>query len=224
LNSIIQRSTLFTNDFQVAIISDSHNYYKYLRKQINLINKNKNKIAFVIHTGDATNLGLKVEWDFFYNEIKRLDIPIVMAIGNHDMLSNGKEIYQKLFGKDLDFTFSFKQTKFILFNNNNWESSGLVPNLNFIDKQLSNSIATHDLLFGHIQFDDPDRFTNSEIENMKRLVNLYDVNYVISGHNHNAGAGVFGVATRLTVGASVKGELLLLFISDEDIDYQYVSI
>jgi hypothetical protein len=36
LNSIIQRSTLFTNDFQVAIISDSHNYYKYLRKQIKL--------------------------------------------------------------------------------------------------------------------------------------------------------------------------------------------
>lgn len=221
LDYIADRSSVFGNDFKVAVLSDTHDYYKNLEKQIQYINDNKDEIAFVIHTGDATNLGLLPEWEMYLDEMGKLEIPYVMVIGNHDLLSNGKSLYKKLFGNDLNMTFDFKQTRFILFNNNNWESSGTVPNTNYVEEQLSTSGQTHNLFFAHVQYDDPDRYTESEINVMENLVSTYGVSHVINGHNHNFGAGSFSTATRLTVGSSHKGRVLILSISDSGVSYEF---
>lgn len=223
LNSIAFRDGEFTNSFKVAIISDSHDYYSDLAKQVEYINNRKSEIAFVIHTGDATNLGLKSEWEMFASFFTKLKVPYLLAIGNHDLLSNGLDIYKQMFGRDLNFSFVFKQTKFILYNNNNWETEGDAPNLNFLEQELSSSTSTHDVLLAHVQADDPDRYTSSQIDDLKNIVNSHGVSYIINGHNHNYGDGSFGTATRLTAGASVKGKLLILSISDGGISHEFVS-
>ena len=225
LNSVENRSSSFTNTFKVAVISDSHDYYEELAKQVKYINNNKDEIAFVIHTGDATNLGLKPELNLFRDKIDELKIPLIMGIGNHDLLSNGKDIFQKRYGKQLDYSFVFKQTKFILINNNNWESSGMVPDLGWLEKELVASTDTHKIILGHVQPDDPERYSTKMISDTKNLVNSFGVDYFINGHNHNPSEGTFGTAKRLTAGSSFKGKLLILEISDAfGVQFEFVKM
>ncbi len=223
LVEITNRESSFTNSFKVAVISDTHDYYKELEEQISYINSRKNEIAFVIHTGDATNLGMIQEYDLFLDELEELDIPFLVLIGNHDMLSNGTILFKQLFGNDLNFTLDFKQTRFIMFNNNNWESSETAPNINYIEDQLSSSSQTHNLLLGHVQFDDSVRYSDAEIEEMENLVTTYSVSHVINGHNHNPGSGSFSNATRLTVGSPPKGKLIILSIDDSGVTHEFIN-
>mgnify|MGYP000518901017 CR=1 FL=1 len=212
-----------SDNFKVAVISDTHDYYSDLDKQVKYINDRKNEIAFVLHTGDSTNLGLQVEFDMFLEFIDKLKVPFVMVIGNHDMLTNGVDIYKKYFSSKLNFSFSFKQTKFILFNNNNWESTGEIPNLNFVEKELQASSATHNILLAHVQPDDDHRYSQREIDDMKALVDAHGVKLFINGHNHNYGAGTFGSAKRITVGSPVKGKIVILSITNAGITSEHLD-
>jgi len=223
LSKIITRSTKFSNKYKVAVIADSHNYFKDLNKQVHYINRNYKDIAFVIHLGDVTNFGLLLEWEMFLAVMDKLRVPFLLVIGNHDMLLNGIEIYKKMFGNNLNFSFSFKQTKYILYNNNNWESDELAPDFYFLQNELELSKDTSNILFGHVQADDPDRYTKNQRDEMRYLVNAYEVDYILNGHNHNYGHGFLGNSIRLTAGSSSKKKLLLLSISDEGNSYDFVS-
>lgn len=223
LKSIDTRASEFTNSFKIAVLSDSHDYYTDLKKQVDCINAMADEIAFVMHTGDATNLGMLVEWETFRSFVKELKVPLLMVIGNHDMLTNGTSIYTQMFGKSLNYSFVFKQTKFILINNNNWESDGVAPDLGFVESELASSTQANKIILGHVQPDDTDRYKSSQINDMKNLVNTHNVNYFINGHNHNYGEGSFGTATRVTVGAAVKGKLLILNISDSGVTHSFIN-
>lgn len=223
LKEIEARAASFGTSFKVAVISDSHDYYTDLAKQVKYINKNKNEIAFVIHTGDATNLGLAGEYEMFESFMEDLKVPYLVVIGNHDMLTNGRKIFKQMYSSDLDYSFTFKQTKFILFNNNNWETEGSAPNLNFIEEELQSSTATNNILMMHVQVNDSDRFSNSEISDFESIVSANNVQYLINGHNHNANESIFGGAKRLTVGSPVKGKLLILSISNGGVTHDYVT-
>jgi len=221
--SIHERESKFNNNYSIAVISDSHNYYRDLELQIKYINKNKEKIAFVVHTGDATDLGLLVEWEMFYNIIQKLEVPIVMVIGNHDLLTNGLEIYQQLFGYHLDFSFVFKGSNFVFINNNNWESTGDVPDIDYINDELRKTKA-NSILFSHVSLSDLDRFTKSEVETTKKLIIQNNVGYVINGHDHNHNTASFGNAIQLTTGASVKGYILMIHIERNNIEHDFIRI
>lgn len=223
LKRISDLSSLGSSSFKVAVISDSHDYYSSLKKQVDYINKYKEDISFVVHTGDATNLGLVLEWQMFDQFMSQLKIPYLLVIGNHDILSNGKKIYQQMYGSRLNFSFVFKQTKFILFNNNNWESEGDVPDMNFLENELNSSSVVHNIFMAHVQGDDSDRYSNSKIQEMKSLVSTYNVKYFLNGHNHNASESNFAGSVRLTVGSSVKGKLLVLSFTNGGVTHEYVS-
>lgn len=223
LKKIETLNSVGSSSFKIAVISDSHDYYSSLKKQIDYINAHASEISFVLHTGDATNLGLATEWEMLDLFMSELKMPYILVIGNHDMLTNGEEIFKQMYGEELDFSFIFKQTKFVVFNNNNWESDGNAPDFNFLESELSSSTSTHLIVLGHVQPDDSDRYSNAEISRMKNIVSTNNVSYFLNGHNHNASAGEFGGAVRLTVGASSKGKLLLISITDGGITHEYVS-
>ena len=221
---IKNREVLFSDTYQIPIIGDSHNYYSNLIKQINYINRNKSTIPFVIHVGDVTNFGLLLEWEMFYEIIKKLEVPFILVIGNHDLLLNGKEIYKQMFGDDLNFSLTFRQTKYIFYNNNNWESNGIVPDYKFLEKELELSDSRNFILSGHIQPDDRERFTKYEIDRLINLINSYNVKFHLNGHNHNYSAGHFGKSIRLTAGSSSKGRLLILQVNNNENTYEFIVL
>ncbi|MDP7320636.1 MAG: metallophosphoesterase [Bacteriovoracaceae bacterium] len=223
LIKISAKESQVSSSFKIAIISDTHDYYSDLEKQVDYINNLSNDIAFVLHTGDATNLGMLVEWETFREKIEQLEVPFLLAIGNHDMLTNGVDIYKQIFGRKLDFSFVFKQTEFFIINNNNWESDGTAPNLSYLESMLKKSSATHKIILGHVQPDDDHRYSESQIQEMKNLIDTYSVKYFINGHNHNYGVGSFATAKRVTVGSSVKGKILILTINNSSVEDEHVS-
>lgn len=222
LTSIKNNEGTTSSTFKIAVISDTHNYYNELEEQVEYINDHKDDYAFLIIGGDLTNLGLLGEFETTKKILQKLQIPYLSAIGNHDLLSNGSSIFDQMFGPR-DFAFEFKQSKFIFFNNNNWESSGLVPDLDFVESELSSSAMTNNILVAHVSPLDSDRWSEQEKADMQSLVDTYNVDYFLNGHDHNPGDGTFGVATRVTIGASNKGKILELNISNTGVTHQFVD-
>ena len=54
------------------------------RAFINDVNKNQRNADLVVITGDIAHNGIKESYQLFKEELKRLDLPSVIMIGNHD--------------------------------------------------------------------------------------------------------------------------------------------
>lgn len=220
---IAERESKFSNSFKVAIFSDTHDYYEELDEIIAYINAHQDEYAFAIVMGDITNIGLLKEFKTARKFLSKLKIPYITTIGNHDLLTNGGYIYEQLFGKET-YSLDFKQTKFILYNNNNWESFYKVPNMSWIDDQLTSSGQTHQILLAHVAIDDDVRFSSSIIDQFKTLIDSNRVKYSINGHNHNHSEGTFANAVEITVGSSSKGTFCELIINDSAVTHAFIHI
>lgn len=211
-------------DYTIAVISDTHDYYDGLDKQVSFINSRYEDIDFVIVTGDMSNVGLVSEFQETKKRLDRLRIPYITTSGNHDLLIDGESVYSRLFGNDT-YAFDYKGTKFILFNNNNWESSKGVPDTTWVEKQLQETEESQlKLLFSHVAPNDEDRFNTDQIFKWENLMMDYGVEYYVNGHNHNPGTSVFGGAIHVTAGSSSKEVILLMHISPNGASHEFIGL
>jgi Icc protein len=206
---------------RIALISDVHNYYDEFNDQINQLNKS-GPYDFVIIAGDVTNLGLWEEFEQIRIMLKKLKYPFLVAIGNHDSLSNGREIYKRLFGES-EFQFDLKNTQFIFINNNNWETPGTIPNKENIENLFQESTQKYKIVIGHIPFDDRERFTDIEIQDWKNFLESNNVNYFINGHNHAPAEQKWEHFTQLTIGSPTQKGLMEIIINEENITHHWID-
>ncbi|MFP5385859.1 MAG: metallophosphoesterase family protein [Bacteriovoracia bacterium] len=221
LSRIKEAETATGATFKIALISDTHNYYKELEKLIDVINS-RGPYTFVIVSGDVTNLGLLEEYEKARDFLNKLKYPYLVAVGNHDLIANGDEIFPRMFGAS-DFKFTFKNIDFIFFDNNNWENSGATPDRAWIERQLLQSAAAEKILIAHVHPADRDRFTDQQIADFETMLNNFEVSYIINGHNHNPGEGVFGNASQITVGSPNKGSYFELLVTPGGITHQKID-
>lgn len=123
--------------YKVAFLSDTHNYYDDVNALVDRINAS-GPYAFVVVTGDITNVGLLSEFEAAQKMFARLKFPVLVAAGNHDMISNGQTIYRRLYGPD-KLSFEFKNVQFVMLNNNNWELGGNVPDVDWVEQEVAAS-------------------------------------------------------------------------------------
>jgi Icc-related predicted phosphoesterase len=119
------------------LIGDSQRFYNELDDFVEEANKLKN-VAFVILAGDISDFGLNKEFKWIHRSLSKLYIPYIAVIGNHDMLANGRIVYQQMFGPE-NFTFTSNGNKFICLNTNSEEVgyNGSLPNIPWLQQQLS---------------------------------------------------------------------------------------
>lgn len=55
---------------------------------------------------------MKKEYEWTVNILSKLDIPYVGLIGNHDVIGNGDQVFNKLFGEE-NFSFIVRDVKFV---------------------------------------------------------------------------------------------------------------
>lgn len=221
LKKIATREQRFGDEFVIAVLSDTHNYYTQLVEAIQKINSRKSKIAFVVITGDITNLGLLSEYETVKDLLKNLEVPFLVAIGNHDYLVNGKKIFRKIFGSS-NMSFSFKDTRLIIIDNNNWESESRAPDLTWMDKKLKNSGEKTNIIFSHIPPGDHDRFSQKMINKVNEILMAYSVDYYLSGHNHNPREGILGQTKHVTIGSVSKNIYIELKISPTEVTHEKI--
>ncbi len=100
------------------------------------VNKMPN-IDFLILSGDISEFGVLQEMEWVSRSLSQLKIPFFGVIGNHDLVSNGKQVFQKMFG-DLNFSFNYKKAKFICHDTNGREYNfnRQVPDISWLKSEL----------------------------------------------------------------------------------------
>ncbi len=195
LQAISEIDTVMNGSFVVALLSDSHYHFKDLEDAIDDINK-KDIYSFIVVTGDITENGLLKEYEIFHNIMSNVKIPWLTVIGNHDHLSNGTLIYQQMFG-NLNYTFSFRNTKFVAWDNTIWES-GKEADYEWLERALNTNAheqmpepPAHTILFSHIP---PfDYQLQEKAPDLNRILKKYGVAISVHGHKHDFFAGdLFG--------------------------------
>ncbi|MGC1240809.1 MAG: metallophosphoesterase [Chryseosolibacter sp.] len=181
LELISQRNAGARNAFKVALLSDTHYHFDKLDDAVSDIN-NKGYFDFVIVTGDIADNGLKQEFVFFHESMKKLNIPYLTVIGNHDYLSNGEEVYGEMFGA-YNYTFIFNRVKFVMFDNVRWESEK-VPDFKWLETELVNDQDyDHVIPFSHIPPSGDQMVEHQDIFHQLLIQN--NIRVSVHGHDHS---------------------------------------
>jgi Icc protein len=171
-------------EFRFAVIGDSQRFYDEVEDFVDSINK-RDDISFVLLNGDITDFGLNREYRWINNIMKRLKVPYISVIGNHDMIANGRKVYTEMFGPD-NFSFEYSGCKFVCLNTNSMEvgKDGSIPDLPWLQSQLSNRSAYRNaFVFGHMSPQD-EEFDETKSEAYSSMLADADVPLSIHGHQH----------------------------------------
>jgi 3',5'-cyclic-AMP phosphodiesterase len=206
--------------YKIALISDTHNYYSDLDDLVKAINAS-GPYSFVIIAGDITNLGHLDEYNMARRYFNRLKFPYLVAMGNHDVISNGEKIFKRMFGEG-NFAFEYKNANFIFLDANNWESGGKVPDMEWVEERLIAFNSPYKIIVSHVPLTDEDRFSNEQMSEWESMLSNQGVQFLLNGHNHNPTVGAFAGATMITIGASSKRKFFEL-IYNGGFTYQKIS-
>ena len=170
------------DSLRIAIIADNHTYYKSFQSIVDRINETED-VDFAIHLGDMTDGGLWMEYNLMTDIMDKLEVPYLGIIGNHDCLSNGKHIFNDVFGP-CDFYLDLGQYRFIFINDIAWEMGLETPKLDSLESFLQNTGDKIPLVFAHIP-PDTDQFSAEGTARYFQLMETYGVAFSCHGHQHN---------------------------------------
>lgn len=187
IESLLQKKAEST--VRIAFIGDTHRKFDQLESFVYAVNNlNNNKpIDFVIHVGDIADFGLPKQFIWGNSYLLNLDCPYFVTIGNHDLLGNGGLAYSEMFG-NYDFSFIFRDIKFIFANTNSREFNfnGEVPNITWLDAQLKpESNFSKAVVIFHVPPMNTDFDINLEKEFSSCIAKYNNVLFATHGHLHN---------------------------------------
>ena len=176
--------------------------------------------AFVVITGDFVhNMGDSLQWDEFNRITSKINVPVFLCPGNHDIGENPTQQsideYRKKYGDD-KFSFRYKKNRFIGLNSTVIKAG--VPEFEqeqflWLQKELLKSgRAKNILIFTHHPFfindpDEPETGSNIGIEKRKKYLELFvkhKVNTVFAGHLHKNAYGRYKDLDMITTSSAGK--------------------
>ncbi|MBI3883523.1 MAG: metallophosphoesterase, partial [Sphingobacteriales bacterium] len=133
--------------------------------------------------GDITDFGVLEQYLTIYNILKKLHVPYISVIGNHDLTANGGKIYLQMFGEK-NFSFIYKGYKFLFHDTNGreYDFNGSVPNLFWMTDQLKDEVPKWFVGVSHVPPFDPDFDKTLELPYKDLL--LSKPNFILSLHGH----------------------------------------
>ena len=187
-----------------AFMGDSQRWYDETSDFVKHVNS-QDSIDFVIHGGDISDFGITKEFLWIRDIMSGLHVPYVALIGNHDILGNGKEVFERVYG-DENFSFVAGDTKFVCMNTNalEYDYSHPVPDFNFIAEEMTDTMAfSRTVAVMHVKpFDD--QFNNNVAPLFHAEIKKYpSLQFALHAHNHrlqvtdafNDGLLYYGCAT-----------------------------
>lgn len=177
------RSKSKNDSFNFVVISDTQRFYDELDDFVEKINSYPD-ISFVVVNGDMTDFGLRSEYLWISHRLQKLSFPFLAVIGNHDMLGNGLELYNDMYGPE-NFGFSFSGYKFIVLNSNSQEvgHNGSLPDTTWLKQELSATSSQQKIfIISHIAPFSGDFDRSLEQAYIRMLTNNGNVIYSIHGH------------------------------------------
>ena len=174
-----------SDTLRFVLIGDTQRYYDETADFVDAINK-RNDIDFVIHGGDITDFGLSKEYKWMYDILKKLNVPFVTVIGNHDVLGHGKDVYLEVFG-DYNFTFISHRTRFICLNTNalEFDYSTPVPDFDYMLSFINDTAAVDQTIVAMHAAPYDDEFNNNSALMFNYIVEQYkNLRFCLHAHDH----------------------------------------
>ena len=212
--------------FRFAVITDTQRFYEEMDEFVKKINTYPD-ISFVVLNGDMTDFGLKSEYLWMSERLQKLSVPFLVVIGNHDMLGNGRELYQQMFGPE-NFSFSFSECRFIVLNSNSIEvgHNGSLPDTTWLKKELAATPSRQNIfVFAHLAPFSGDFDRALEQAYVRILANPGNVAYSIHGHEAISYFGQpYGPPVNYIVVNSIKEKkFVLINVNSNDITAEEIS-
>jgi hypothetical protein len=173
------------DSFKFVVIGGTQRFYDELDDFVKAINQ-RDDISFVLINGDITDFGINKEFKWISRSLRKLKMPFIGIIGNHDMLANGRQLYQLMFGPE-NFSFTYSGYHFVCVNTNALEDGfeGTIPDLNWLSNTLGALPAGEEaFVFSHIPPMDGDFDPALVQPYVDVLRDAGNVNYSIHGHQH----------------------------------------
>jgi len=206
------QSKVQSDSFRFVVISDTQRFYDEMDDFVEKVNGYPG-ISFVVLNGDMTDFGLRSEYLWMSDRLQKLAFPFFLVIGNHDMLGNGRELYQQMFGPE-NFSFNYSGYKFIALNSNSKEVgyNGSLPDTTLLLKELSiTPIDQKIFVFSHLAPFSGDFDRSLEQPYVRILANNGNVIYSIHGHEDISYSGQpYGPPVNYVVVNSLKERSFVL--------------
>ena len=196
--------------FSFAVMGDNRDGDEILLRIIQKLNKSEN--LFAINNGDLVPHGFSWEFEHYIQMIKSAKIPIISAIGNHEIprFFGGRGNFKTYIGKTY-FSFAFANSYFIFVDNANKKR---VKNkqMQWLTKELQKSQDyKHRFVFLHVPLFDPREgkrkrgHSMKDVQNVKELNALfdrYDVTMLFASHIHAYFRGKWGKTPYIITGGA----------------------
>jgi len=176
------QATATPDTIRLGFMGDTQRFYEETEAFVS--HANTQDLSFIMHGGDISDFGLVKEFQWVNDIMSESKVPYLTAVGNHDLLANGRKVYREMYG-EYNYAFNYGSYRFIVLNTNSreFEFNGRVPDLNWLRDRLDeNTENLNVIVISHIPPFDGDFDANLEDEYASILAN--DPNVVLSLHAH----------------------------------------
>ncbi|RAK63165.1 metallophosphoesterase family protein [Hymenobacter edaphi] len=174
-----------------VFIGDSQRFYEEAEAFTQSVNQQRN-IAFVAIAGDISDFGLIREMRWVHDRLKKLNVPYLTVIGNHDVVANGREAYQQVYGA-LNYSFEYGHTRFVFVNTNGREYgfNGRVPDVPWVQQALAapGPGVHRQVVMSHVPPHDADFDPQLVGPYVQALSTAPRVAFELNGHKHDFSIG-----------------------------------
>ncbi|OON71201.1 metallophosphoesterase [Hymenobacter sp. CRA2] len=186
-----QPNPLGGDSLRFVFVGDSQRFYDEADAFVKSVNQQPG-VAFVAIAGDISDFGLIREMRWVHDRLKKLDVPYLTVIGNHDQVGNGRESYQKVYGP-LNYSFEYGGTRFVLVDTNGREYgfNGRVPDVPWVQRALSEPGPgiRRQVVMSHVPPMDADFDPQLERPYVQALNDAPRVAFELNGHRHDFSIG-----------------------------------
>jgi hypothetical protein len=199
------------NDFTFAVMGDNKGNRSVFEPLLRDIGHDK-EIAFALDDGDLVDGGTVGHYRRFLNQVQEnLAIPVLTAIGNHDLNNSGSnKNYQDIFGPTY-YSFQVGQGYFIVLDAITQAGFDKTER-RWLEKELQQGQASKvRFVFMHVPVFDPrggvfhKSLPDKDREDLLNLFRRYKVTHLFASHLHGYFSGVWaGVPYTVTGGAGAR--------------------
>jgi len=173
--------TMGADSVEIAFLTDVHFDYTALRKAVDHITTHS-RARLAICGGDLTDQGLLNEYRWFHDEMRRLPMPYLTVIGNHDYRADGEFIYDKMFGPR-NYQLQLQGWQIIFFDDVTWEKMGH-PDFQWLENTLTDGHPVGRLLITHLAPTCP-QFSGALGDRFREILTTHPPTLMLCGHNHS---------------------------------------
>lgn len=202
---------------KIVLIGDTQVWHTETRDAVARINEIEG-LDFAIQMGDLTEFGMAKEFRWVQGHLAKLDVPYFVVVGNHDLLANGRALYELMFGRT-DFFFDRAGVRFVFLDSNSREYGfdGTIPNIHFLRSALD-APGAHEraVVIAHVPPWNPD-FDSDLEEAYTRSLSERGVDISAHGHTHRSeDSFIYDDGVRYVVPPAMESRVFVVIEFGED--------